>query len=1165
MSKGNPLASSKVKHSIVIHLDQAIFRGLGSTNIQDFRSLLKSDMAGEIFKNISFSGDTPFDFISALVSNLGGGSISYKYHEFDTVSKSYTNVDINEGDILDLIKYHEKNKEEGKIETDDQRKTIRKIQNSLEGAIIGEYTKQDQTYKAVSVFFLKSDKGNARKIVSNGIPIIADYPRTEAGTRYSFGATVAHQQSGVNGENIGVYQTLSEDTDDPSDKVAGPMRMTYDRSTGTWNVSNQLLVVAADNIPSANIRSLDEIDSLTAGDLSPQDFSVGTVDVKPQKAIGNFFTGRGVVFSPERGNPNLFTPNFCACDGEQPVEIIRIVNRTNSNISKGSLLLCNYISGEWIPTVIKEGEPVASAAKNWSFSQFVVSSDFFFKDYRYYTGRRTLQGDIFDGDPAYTQSILSSYKSKVRLKYYADWQASDVLHEPQWDLVSQNWARPFPTSLVSEIAGDSVTYTDNDWNLNIPPAYFQFSNFDFVSPKLGGQCVGTILGRTNISYGQETYRVVSEAGNGGDIFPVGYDFPHFWGAILTEGYTTSTTANLVGQTAPYVGIGPMVSNGGTIDISNDIIASREWARAKLTEDLYWTGQTGLGLFGDISDISFKQLPADIATHSSPDGKNGSPIKIPNIIGDIRALNVYENLRPSLSYLQRTDGKEVYDLKPNNSNIIQFTPLSYHTLALDRTVYKQGNWNINGSNTAGFYSVGAGIDPELYSSFTQEYDNPLFFIYDGARDLIGAAYQDSTIWPLRYLDIKDEDGRTLWRPLNPFLRSTTVQYAPFPWDYFWSDKGRGANMIGIIGASTTISLAGKKEFPISVEQNLGVYKETSVMGGGVTMGSFVGIGLGTSFGGFSSTPITTRQHPQWGNNDTQDALGGAVLYLQCYEAWDPKDTWFDARYNTVFHFNPKKPTTPNTKEVFPTVDPPASITDNDYTNGLLNKNFRRTVDEILTEVEHRVPSVYNHSTKSHDVMEIGTIINKDSKLAPTNEWRVERCRNNKLLPFSFEKLVISLNISGHSIITKGSGFEVNDEISGSKGVKIKVTAVDDNGGITNFSLSSTGEGFLPKDFAGEGYDLTIRDAKIRFTSGIVDGKIYTDPGPKQIFAPTLISVPSKRGENFGLQSKEATISVGSETTSNQFDLFFWFQNDVTYTSMFYLGKGTDSQYVKVTFN
>jgi hypothetical protein len=658
--------------------------------------------------------------------------------------------------------------------------------------------------------------------------------------------------------------------------------------------------------------------------------------------------------------------------------------------------------------------------------------------------------------------------------------------------------------------------------------------------------------------------VVSEAAGRGEILTVGYDFPHFWGAVLTEGYTTATTANLIGQTLPYVGSGVMVSSSGTLDIANDTNIAREFAisrTATLTGLGSYTGQPSSGLFADQADVNFKQLPADIATHASPSGVNGSPIKIPNIIGQLQSLNVYENLRPSMSFLKRRDGKELYDLRPNNSNIIQFTPLSYHTLALDQTSFEQG-FKYDGDFTSGWWSVGAGITPELFStnSLSVIPDNPAVFIYDAARDLILEANKRSRIWPSRY--------QSLWRPLNPFLRSTTVKYAPLPWDGFWSSKGRGANTVGIIGASTTINLAGQKEFPISIEQNLGVRSKTTGSGGGgfSILGSF---GFGLAGGGFStaSTPISTRTALLWGNNDAQDSLGGAVLYLQVYEAWEPKDTWFDARYNTVFHFNPEQPSGNLTKEVFPTVAPPAQIVNStDYTNGILSKNFKRTVDQILTDVEHRVPSTYNHNTKSHDVMSIGTVVTKDTKLAPTSEWRVERCRNNKLLPFSYEKLVISLNRSSASILNAGSNFGENAQYTGAKGVKIETIAVDASGGITDFRFPEGfgGEGFLPSDFAVSGYDLKINNATIRFTSGIVSGVVYFDPGPRQVVTPTLISVPSKNGENFGLQSKEATVKVGDFTTANSFDLFFWFQNDVTYTPMYYI-ENTRNQYIKVALN
>jgi hypothetical protein len=1157
MSKGNPLSSQPSKHSIHIYMDDATFKGLGSTNVLDFKALVRSDMRQRIFGSATLTANsTPFDYIKILKPN-----IKYSYTRFDVTSKTYNRVIISEADILNLIAYHEKNEETGESDPPQSRKTIRDIQNSLHGYIAGTTSSDGSGEVFASVHFLKSDKSNGRKIIPSNIPIISDYPRTDAGTKYSFRATLNHQQSGVNGENIGVYKKTDGNTDSPSDKVAAPLRLSYDRSNGTWGVANQMLVVAAENIESANIRPLDEVDSLLNGALNPDDFSVGSVDQKPQKGIGNFTTGKGVVFSPERGNPHMFTPNFIQCSsGERPVETIRITNRTNGTIKKGSLLMCNYINGEWIPTVIRESDEVKTAANKWSFSQFIVSSDFFFKDNRFYSQRPLAQGgfgstaSIDEGNAIYSKSILDIYKSKVRLKYFTDWAEAGMLHEPQYNLVKANW---YPNDSNFESRPD---YTANDWNLDIPEGYFQFSNFDFVSDKLGGQCAGTIIGRTNIDHGEPVYRLVSETYRG-DKEPVGYDLPFFWGAVLTDGYVETETQRLRSGTIPYSGIGPMVKSTGNIDIYNDTIIAREWAVQSLAGDGTLTGSIGLGLFADSSDPNFKQLPADIATHASPSGKYGAPIKIPKIKTDLRSLNVFQNLYPDLSYLTSQSG-EVFDLKPANSNIIQFTPLSYHTLALDRgSRFGQGNWNHRGSSTSGYYRVGGGIDPDRRTNPADLMvlpNNPAAFIYDAARDFILEANRNTRIWPERYDQV---GGSGLWRPLNPFLRSNTVLAAEEPWDGFWSSKGRGANMVGITGASCTVSLGGRKELPISTIQMLGIGKKAVSGGGGGISFSSVAQGFATAGLSVSQAPVgATRSLSQWGNNDAQDSLGGAVLYLQAYEAWPESDKWFDARYNAVFHFNPPSNSgIPQTTVLYSGIAPPSSNPiPSGYTNGILTQNFRRTVDQITSSVEHRVPSTYNHGANSHEVMAIGTVVTSGTLMAPPNEWKVERCRNRKLLPFVYEKLVIGLTTTGSSIANAGSGFTVNEQITASKGVKVKITSVGNNGSIAGFSLLDAGEGFLPSDFAGNGFELKMKNAILKFTSGIVLSKITKDSGPQRLVQPMLISTPSKFGENANLKEKDTVIAIPDGAKTNSLDLFFWFQNDVSYTPMFY----RTNQYIKV---
>jgi hypothetical protein len=179
------------------------------------------------------------------------------------------------------------------------------------------------------------------------------------------------------------------------------------------------------------------------------------------------------------------------------------------------------------------------------------------------------------------------------------------------------------------------------------------------------------------------------------------------------------------------------------------------------------------------------------------------------------------------------------------------------------------------------------------------------------------------------------------------------------------------------------------------------------------------------------------------------------------------------------------------------------------------------------------------------------------MAPPNEWRVERCRSGKLLPFVYEKLTIGLTTTDSSVVSAGTGFTINEQVTASKGVKIKVTSVS-NGGIGGFSLLDAGEGFLPSDFAGSGLDLKVKNAVIRFTSGIVTSKIAKDSSPEQLIPPMLISTPSKFGENYNLQEKDVTLVIPDGTKANSVDLFFWFQNDVSYTPMFY----RSNQYVKV---
>lgn len=1193
-----PTFSHPSKHSFNIHLKDAIFRGLGSTNINEFKSLGNSDFARSVFGTgensyVFQSNHTPFDYIKHLAPD-----VQYKYHKYDTSSMTYTEVLISETDLLSLITYHEKNKEDGSTSPPQSRKTIREIQNSLEGCVVGMYTpttqqqngqdeEQQETQvekkKVASIQFLKAKNSGVRKVVGNGIPTFADYPRTPAGTRYSYTTTNQVQQSGLQGENVGVYRPITS-SDDPKDKVVAPLRVSFDQSTGTWNIANQILVIAADDIPSAEVRRFEEVDALIDGSLKPEDFSTGTVAQKPHKAIGNKSTGRGITISPERGNPNLFTPKFIECSGDRPVEMIRITNRTNNNIIKGSLVLCNYVNGEWYPIYIEAPSAKKAKVGKWNFSQFIVNYDYFFRDARF---ANTALGIANYG----SKLSPATYKAKTRLAYYAhDSKVWRSVHHDTNNASIIVKANFYPENSIDQL-GSLKDYTSSDWDISIS-GYWQCSNFDFVSKKLGGNCVGTILGRTNVTHGQEIYRTVSEAleNRGRPIEPVGYDFPHFWGAILTEGYSPDTTSKLFNPISYTRSINnSFLPLDGTLDIFNDDILAREWAIATINNNGIKTSGPGSGLFADRSDFLFKQLPADIATNAGFISENGTPIKLANLEGDLISINIPEKIVPSPIYLTN-NGLSLYDLKPISPNIIQFTPLSYHTLCLDKKFFGTKYQNSqpyaqyleNPFSTS--YRKGAGIDPWMISknlrsvSSLNTKDNPVWWIFDAARDLIKDDYPENTdyTWTSRYYNKYNKSLQFPIRKHNTVKRTPSLQ-----WDGYWLSHGRGCGYIGIIGASCSVNLAGTKEFTISVLQNLGVRPRATSPPIGSTFNGGIGLGSqGSTLPSFTSTGGGALTFTNlWGNNDAQESLGGAVLYMQAYESWPEEDKWFDARFNTVFHFNPKPSGQvsivnglylPRQEIIYQNVEPPLVINENsdlangivsDYTNGILSKNFRRTVDKISTSVEHRVPSKYDHATKSHKALDMGTLISSGTKLAPPSEWRVETNRDGKLLPFVYQKAVIGLYPVSYQIIDPGAFFKVNDILSGPKSTKIKVKEINNTGGILNFEFIEKGEGFLPGDFP---YTLNIGNAKIKFTHGVVYGKISKDSGPKLAYNTSIISTPSKEGENYGRLEKDVSIKLLDGVQGNQFDLFFWFQNDPTFVSMFY-EETMQNQYINLKIN
>ena len=140
---------------------------------------------------------------------------------------------------------------------------------------------------------------------------------------------------------------------------------------------------------------------------------------------------------------------------------------------------------------------------------------------------------------------------------------------------------------------------------------------------------------------------------------------------------------------------------------------------------------------------------------------------------------------------------------------------------------------------------------------------------------------------------------------------------------------------------------------------------------------------------------------------------------------------------------------------------------------------------------------------------------------------------------------------------------------SKGVQIKVTAINENGGITGIAFNEIfdadlnittimhGEDFLPSDFEGDGYEITLTpiglgdSANIIFKYGMVYDRIEVDSGPKQhtpLNGTRLSSTNS--GQQYLRETKETTIELPPNPDAKypgQYEFFYYFHNDISHTN------------------
>ena len=344
----------------------------------------------------------------------------------------------------------------------------------------------------------------------------------------------------------------------------------------------------------------------------------------------------------------------------------------------------------------------------------------------------------------------------------------------------------------------------------------------------------------------------------------------------------------------------------------------------------------------------------------------------------------------------------------------------------------------------------------------------------------------------------------------------------------SGDNEGANCVGIVAARNRVKKSGGGTITFEVTQNFGLNSRKTVTGY-----SDIFSVIGGMFFGSAGTTSKQNVYPQWGSTaDSYYSFGTTALHTRVFDAWPISQTIYDGRYFGVLHFN----------------------------EGILYStvNSLSGVDQTSYSVDFRVPTYSGDLDNA--IVPSGTIIYKNTLLRKQDQWRVNPVRRGQLLTpgngksgFNYYKHVIGLNDAEISIPVAGAKFTVNEVVSSSNSVKIKVTCVNEYGGITSFQFmpEGQGEGFLPSTFP---CSLTFKpanpegiSAKLNFYSGKVWMKQMNDPAPTEHITTTRLTSSSNGGVDVITNTNTVKLELDSNSTG-EYDCFYFFHNDITHTTL-----------------
>jgi len=1106
--------------------------GVGSLTKSGFTEFVNTDFGQKMLDGI-----TKTNLFTAL--SLTGDGTYRKYDKNRDSGSPYVENTISISNLLTLIDYHESGDAQTDSRDSTKDDTIKDIKNSIEGYVSFKNTTGKLIVKCY--FNPVGKDNNARVITHKGSPLITATPRTVSGRKYSARQSNKVRLEETNGfPNIGTIIDASKSTDDEVENtVTGPIRLSWNEVTGTWESSSQVIVRLLTDLEPANIVGFE----LTDDDLNNTNSST-YYDKSSAKYMSQRTTGMAIPLSIQNNNPEMFGPNLIKNGSTIKVEKISVVNRSNDSFKTGDIVVCSFMGGEWVVQKFGslETKPQPTSIGRWGFTKLISNSDWYFRDA---SGLLTL--------PQTCQDIL-------RAKFYTSLASVN-------SAINTSIASKLETSALNSI-GTSV---DANRQLNY---YIQTTSFDNSGPTKGGTGTQDFYSRINVeqpAFGNTiTYSQT----------------PIFWGPVFPDGYSSAGHARMRANNAVFsgwkhTGISTASSGKPELNALSPFFASNSTRTIQGVPNL------------NVNDSNFLQLPADIATNGQYGG-DGFPIE--NTYKIIQAVNSTTGFAQSINNLINNEGfayylgqedksSDMYGLKPSNPLKLQFSPLcaelagsddansQYLTskYAFDRNFQKNARDALKNETR---YDATAGAEiPNSTSLFGGLYTRLAAFGINSLTTITpvtcDGVYASASVGQFQGIPYDCYISRI---PLNKPKASSTMFWSPT------NPSQDGANLVGIIAARNVFTKNKGGTFNISLKQIFGMYGAFIGNGGGgsinvITLGS---IGVWTID---NSASFKARYSPIWGStkSDSIDSFGTTALHCMVWDYWPEQQTIFIPQYFSVLHFNPgilfSAPRTrvgifrPDTTGTTTTRAPGSATTTPPPVN----------IDIADFDVDFRIPSLnIKGSDGGYTPVSDGAVITFTNTLVADGDSRINTVRRGQLVTnegFLYYKLVIGLNRDSATITNAGTGFALGDKIEAGKGVTIEVTAVN-GGGISNFVFAEDktldgklpasvpfprkqGEGFKHSDFpTNTPYKMTIKSptsggtsAVITFSSGKAYKQIKQDVGPKMRTPITRLSSSSGEGTARVEETKNSTLNIEDNTGAkyaNKYEAFYFFHNDITHT-------------------